>query len=268
MGKSLKTANLVKRTGKMAFWGVGASVSATFARMEGFTELTTSRNATEYERQYVDEDFKRTDVTGYNTSKSYAFDRYKGNAVLDDIINITENELTGLDAVREVIIVDMTTVTKGTDNKYHADAYRRQFSVVPDSDGDTTDCMTYSGNLKARGEMEKIQVTSVTADWDTCYAGLDTDIPLLTSMTVSGATFDEPAAFDASTFYYQMTSTSGTVTITTVSGTTVEETYMVNGVSVTSLSAVKLNDGLNSIVIMLNKNGVYSTYSITVSYEA
>ena len=55
MGKNLKNADLVLRTGKVAFYHVpGQSV---YTRMEGFTSLSTSKNPTEYERQYVDEDF-------------------------------------------------------------------------------------------------------------------------------------------------------------------------------------------------------------------
>lgn len=264
MGKNLKKADLVKRTGKMSFFGVGSSVSHTFTRMEGFTEITTAKNANEYERQYTDEDSKRTDVTGYNTSKSYAFDRYKGNAVHDDIINITENELSGQDAVREIVTVDMTTVTEGN-GRYYADAYRRQYAVIPDSDGDSMDCMTYSGTFKAHGEQEKIQVSSSTADWQTCYAGLDTDIPLLNALTVTGAAFTEPSAFSANTFYYQMNATAAKATLNATAGSNVTMTYMVNGVNVTSLNNITLNVGTNSVVITLNRSGVVSTYAITIT---
>ncbi len=264
MGKNLKKADLVKRTGKISFFGVGASVSHTFTRMEGFTEIGTSKNATEYERQYVDEDFKRTDVTGYNTSKAYSFDRYKGNAVLDDIVNITENELCGQDAVREIVTVDMTTVREG-DGKFYADAYRRQYAIIPDTDGDKTDCMTYSGTFKARGELDKIQVSSVTDDWQTCYAGLDTDVPILSSLEVTGATFTEPSSFNASTFYYQMNAKSANVTIRATAGSNTTLSYMLNGTSVSSLSNIALNDGTNSVVIALNKGGAVSTYSITIT---
>ena len=90
MGKNLHNSSLVQRTGKLAFYRVPNKDK--YIRMEGFTELTNSKNPKEYSRQYVDEDFERTDVTGYASSISYAFDRYKGNAVLDDIIDITENE--------------------------------------------------------------------------------------------------------------------------------------------------------------------------------
>ena len=75
MGKNLKNADLVLRTGKVAFYHVPGQ--SAYTRMEGFTSLSTSKNPTEYERQYVDEDFKRTDITGYNTAIAYALDRYK-----------------------------------------------------------------------------------------------------------------------------------------------------------------------------------------------
>lgn len=107
MGKNLKNADLVLRTGKVAFYHVPGQ--SAYTRMEGFTSLSTSKNPTEYERQYVDEDFKRTDITGYNTAIAYALDRYKKHPVTDDIINIHENELLGQDAVRSIINVDMTT---------------------------------------------------------------------------------------------------------------------------------------------------------------
>ena len=112
MGKNLKNADLVLRTGKVAFYHVpGQSV---YTRMEGFTSLSTSKNPTEYERQYVDEDFKRTDITAYNTAIAYALDRYKKHPVTDDIIDIHENELLGQDAVRTIISVDMTTLQQGS----------------------------------------------------------------------------------------------------------------------------------------------------------
>ncbi|WP_423816936.1 hypothetical protein, partial [Ruminococcus callidus] len=164
MGKNLKNADLVLRTGKVAFCHVpGQSV---YTRMEGFTSLSASKNPTEYERQYVDEDFKRTDITAYNTAIAYALDRYKKHPVTDDIIGIHENELLGQDAVRSIINVDMTTAQQGSNGIWSASAKMRDYAVIPDADGDTTDCMTYSGNFKTRGEMEDVTVFS-TDDFQT-----------------------------------------------------------------------------------------------------
>lgn len=164
MGKNLQNANLVQRTGKLAFYRVPNKDK--YIRMEGFTELTNSKNPKEYSRQYVDEDFERTDVTGYASSISYAFDRYKGNAVLDDIIDITENEYIGEKMIREILVVDMTTASTVDGIIWTASAKRRTYAVIPDTDGDTTDCMTYSGNFKARGWNTDCIVTSKN-DWQT-----------------------------------------------------------------------------------------------------
>lgn len=164
MGKNLQNANLVQRTGKLAFYRVPNKDK--YIRMEGFTELTNSKNPKEYSRQYVDEDFERTDVTGYASSISYAFDRYKGNAVLDDIIDITENEYIGEKMIREILVVDMTTASTVDGIIWTASAKKRTYAVVPDTDGDTTDCMTYSGNFKVRGASEDYIVSS-DDDWQT-----------------------------------------------------------------------------------------------------
>ena len=164
MGKSIKNANLVQRTGKVAFYRVkGESI---YRRMEGFTSLSNAKNPKEYSRQYVDEDFERTDITGYSASISYAFDKYKNNAVLDDIVNITENELIGQDMVREILVVDMTTSNSSNGSVYTANAKIRQYSVIPDTDGDSTDCLTYSGTFKTRGELENCVAMS-SDGWQT-----------------------------------------------------------------------------------------------------
>ena len=105
MGKNLSNSELVMRTGKLAFYRVPGDTA--YTRMEGFTDLSTSKNAKEYNRQYVDEETERTDTTGYGTSIAYALDRYNGNSVIDDIVQIHENERIGQDAVRSIIQVDM-----------------------------------------------------------------------------------------------------------------------------------------------------------------
>lgn len=157
MGKNLNKSKLVPRTGKMAFYQVPES--DVFTRMEGFTDLSNSKNAKEYTRRYVDEDTDRTDTTGYAASTAYAFDMYDDNAVLDDIVKIHEDEMIGNDAVRTIIQVDMTTV-KDSGGKITVDGRMRDYAVVPDADGSSTDALTYSGNFKARGEIEEVTVES------------------------------------------------------------------------------------------------------------
>lgn len=148
---------LIKRYQKVAFYGVpsgsGNSVTYTYHRMKGFDEISTSKNPKEYSRQYVDEEFEQTDVVGYTPTISFGFDRFKGNAVHDDIAAIFDGEKTGADAVRPIIIVDMANSNS---------AVKRDFAVVADSEGDGTDAYTYSGTFRAKGD--KIAGTATSSD--------------------------------------------------------------------------------------------------------
>lgn len=137
---------LVKRCEKVAYYGVPNEDEYIYTKMTGFTEMTTTKNASEYSRQYIDEEFSQTDITGYSTSVSYEFDRYKGNPVHDDIISITDQELIGTDAVRPIIMVDKTD---GSSNEYSA--VMRNFAIIPDSEGGSNDAYTYSGTFKVKG---------------------------------------------------------------------------------------------------------------------
>ena len=136
------------------------SGESTFVRLEGFTTQTFNANAKEITRQYVDEDTERTDVASYAESINYNFDQYVGQKALEEIVKITENELTGFDAVRKIVTVDMSTI-KGEKGKtsFAGTATVRSYAIVPSSNGDTTDCMTYSGDFKSRGAKSACTVT-------------------------------------------------------------------------------------------------------------
>jgi hypothetical protein len=56
---------MVQRADKVAYLGIkGTGDTFTYHRMKGFTEMSVSKNPKEYNRQYVDEAFEETDVTG------------------------------------------------------------------------------------------------------------------------------------------------------------------------------------------------------------
>lgn len=131
-----------KRSDKVAFLNTsGASVSGTFARMTNFTEFSQSKNPKEYTRQYVDEEFERSDIVGYAPSISYSFDYDGENDVHSAIVAITDGEKTGEDAYVAIALVDVAS----------GDALVRVYSVIPDTEGDSVEAYTYSGTLKAVG---------------------------------------------------------------------------------------------------------------------
>lgn len=160
---------LVSRSRKVAFMGVfsgsGGPETETFYRMTKFTDMSKSSNPAEYSRQYVDEDGEVTDVTGYSPEISYAFDMYENNAVHKDIIDITDNEKMGDDAVRNIIVVDFTRPVEEGENQYYAK--KRPYAVIPDSEGDSNDAYTYSGTFRNKGKQIEIKVETKD-DWKTC----------------------------------------------------------------------------------------------------
>lgn len=155
---------LVQRANKVAFYGVpGSGSDVTYSRMQGFTELSQSKNAMEYSRQYVDELFEQTDVVGYSPSISYNFDEYTDNAVQEDIVSITDREVVGSDAVRKILLVDMTNREAAADS---CPAIMREFAVIPDGEGDSMEAYTYSGTFRAKGALVYGNAT-VSADGTT-----------------------------------------------------------------------------------------------------
>ena len=72
--------------------------------------------------------------------------------VLTDIVGITDGELCGADAVREIITVDTET----------GDAFKRSYTVSPGSEGDDAQIYKYSGSFKANGE--QIKGTAASSD--------------------------------------------------------------------------------------------------------
>lgn len=153
---------LVGRNKRLSFM---KTESAEYERMTGFTSLSEAKEPKEYSRQYVDEPTERTDVVGYATGVEYEFDRHTNTPVHNKLAEIADNEITGPEAQVEILTVDLFE-TVGADNKA-CKARLRTYSVIPDTSGDGTDALIYSGTLKAAGEMVR-GTASTTDGWKTC----------------------------------------------------------------------------------------------------
>lgn len=123
------------------FMNTGTAQAPVYTRMQGFTEGGKSLNSTTYDRRYIDEKTERSTVTGYSTSIAYNFDRIVGNSIHEKIAEIHDKELVG------------ETVQILTVNTKDSTARLRNYSVIPDADGDSTDAYTYSGEFHADGEI-------------------------------------------------------------------------------------------------------------------
>lgn len=153
---------LVGRHKRLAFMDT-AGTGASYTRMTGFTSLSEGKEATEYSRQYVDEATERTDVVGYATSIDYEFDRYTNDPVCEKLSTIADDELVGTEAQVNIVSVDIFT----EDSQGRAIARKRTYSVIPDTTGDGTDALIYSGSFSAASEITKGYCTTED-DWKTC----------------------------------------------------------------------------------------------------
>lgn len=168
--EEVKMERLVKRSDKVAFMNVSTNATPDFQRMRKFTDISTSKNSVEYNRQYVDEEGEDSDVVGYSEEKGYAFDQYTNNPVHERIVNITDDELTGDDAIVEILTVDTSKPVESGG----FEARLRKYAVIPDSDGDSTDAYTYSGSFKKKGTFEKV-VAKISKDGKIAELVVDTD---------------------------------------------------------------------------------------------
>ena len=149
-----------KRSSKIAF----LQVDDMFYRMKGFTSLSINKNAGEYTRQYVDEDFETTDVVRISTSMDFNFDYMPSNPVHEKLVEIIDGEKIGDDAIVSILIVDFSQAGE-TEDSYVA--VKRDFAVIPGTEGDSLDAYTYSGTFRVKGPRIEGEATS-TDDWQTC----------------------------------------------------------------------------------------------------
>lgn len=134
------------RSNIVAYLGVPAGETVTYYRMQGFTAHTENANPREYSRQYVDEIFEQTDVTGYTPNIDFEFDWYVGHPVHNYLTEIINNEMIGSAAVVTIVTVDMTIDPLEAPN-----GIERDYSVIANSKGSSLDAMTYSGSFKVKG---------------------------------------------------------------------------------------------------------------------
>jgi len=132
---------IYNRADKVNFMNTGTKQAPVFTRMQGFTEGGKSLNSTTYSRRYIDEKGERNTVTGYSTEIAYNFDRIVDNTIHDKIAEVHDKELVG--QVVQILSVDLKT----------NEAHLRDYSVIPDADGDGTDAYQYSGTFHADGDI-------------------------------------------------------------------------------------------------------------------
>ena len=114
---------------------------------EGFTSFPEAKNPKEYTRKYVSDKTERTDVIGYAPSIEYSADMMSADPVVKEIAKIHDNELVGAATHRKI-----TMVNRWEESVDSCPAFQRVFAIIPNSKGEGTDALVYSGVMKAVGD--------------------------------------------------------------------------------------------------------------------
>lgn len=121
-----------------------------FYRVKKMTSKEQALNPSDEEYSYVDQATTEREVTSYAPEISFEFngdDEVKGQ---EAIIEIYEKEKLGKDATITGVEVWTKSPIESHDGKYKA--YKREFTVIPDTFGGDPGPMIYSGSLSSKGE--------------------------------------------------------------------------------------------------------------------
>ena len=138
----------VRRNEKVNFMEVA---NGEFNRMKFFTAMGEEKNPMEYSRQYVDEAYERVDVVGISSGVSFSMDQRTNDEVHEIIVDIFEKEKLGDDATVTILSVDFTKPIELTEGGVAYKAKKRDFSVIPGSEGGEAEVYSYEGTFRAKG---------------------------------------------------------------------------------------------------------------------
>lgn len=127
--------------------GTGGSTTEAYNLIgEGFTSFPENKNPKEYTRKYINYQTEKTDVIGYAPSIEYSADCISDDPVVKEIMKIHDGELVGDATHRNVISVNRWE----EDSSAHTcPATKRAYAIIPNTKGDGTDALVYTGTMKA-----------------------------------------------------------------------------------------------------------------------
>jgi len=137
----------IHRAQRRHYLNIGTANAPVWAPIgEGFTEFREVKHPISYGRRYIHESIRRTDVTGFAPAVDYAFEVCTNDPVISLLRRITDTEKVGRDAWVDICTVDLF---ENTDIQGVYPASCRTYTVVPDTCGEGTDTLLYTGTLKA-----------------------------------------------------------------------------------------------------------------------
>lgn len=117
----------------------------------GFKSLEENPAAQTKSRKYVCDKSATKTINGYDWSTPFELDQIREQSAIEFICKVGEKQLTGADAERDYIMVDMSNPVKSVESTYNARKIKVavELASFSNDDGD----LGASGNLLGAGEI-------------------------------------------------------------------------------------------------------------------
>ena len=129
-----------------AFMSTGDGIK----KLEGFSGFEFGAKVQSYIRKYFSKNQSSVDITESLPEIRYTFDRMKNNIVHDLLAEVSDQGLTGNDAICELVFVDFSEFVNG---KYNA--VKQSFVVKCTDRRPENGFLDYSGSFIAKGNLKK-----------------------------------------------------------------------------------------------------------------
>lgn len=157
----------IKKSQRVMFVGI----SDTFYRLKKMTNKEVSYNAEDESYKFVDEETAQTEVSSYAPAIGFEFNVDSEVKAQDPISEVFEKEKIGEEAVIQGCDIFLDKPYTNADladvSANAVVAFKREYTVIPDSESGESGPLVYSGELSAKGRKIWGYATS-DDDWKTC----------------------------------------------------------------------------------------------------
>lgn len=156
------TRNLLRQ-----YYGIGET--PTFHLCTPFTKMNEENSPVVDKSAFINDVNSSPTVIGYENGFTFEAQNVAGDEVVDDLVAIARKQLTGTDAERVLVDVDMSKEDSVTSGSYYARKFVVAVECTPPA-GDPKSITKITGKLHQVGDMVEGLFAVATKTWsDTAY---------------------------------------------------------------------------------------------------
>ncbi|MEA4999301.1 MAG: hypothetical protein VB087_07950 [Candidatus Limiplasma sp.] len=148
------------------YYGTGSTPTYAYIN-RGFLKLSEENSPQIDKTVFVGDINTSPTVTGYENKWGYEAQYISGNEIIDDLVQIAREQLTGDDCERWLVDVDLSQPVSGTPGSYYARRAKIAVEATPPA-GDPKTITKLSGNFHQIGDLTigtfAVETKTFTAD--------------------------------------------------------------------------------------------------------